>query len=164
MNSNVLSVGLALLLGVVAALQGVQLHETRSQLDALSASLQRTDVQATAIDETDAGHDIAPIGSATASSTDRSAVMFTKLETRIAALEQSRALQSDSAAAVQQEQQARQLADEVIAAGYLDDQQWQTVAADVEAMDKVSNKAFWERTFAAIESGDLAVYGTGTEQ
>jgi hypothetical protein len=163
MNSNMLSVGLPLLLVAVAALQAVQLHETRSQLDVLAASLQRTDVQATAI-ETDAGHDVASIESATTSSKDISVVTFSKLETRIAALEKSRPLQADSATVVQQEQQARQLADQVIAAGYLDDQQWQAVAADVEAMDKASNKAFWERTFAAIESGDLAVYSPDAPQ
>lgn len=164
MNLNVLSIGLALLLAAVAAMQGVQLHETRSQLDALSASLQRSDVQVGGVEvEMEAGHDAATLNPVTTLHTNMPAATFTELETRLAALEKSRPVQSDSAASAQQEQQARQLSDQVIAAGYLDDQQWQTVAADVEAMDKASNKVFWERTFAAIESGDLAVYGSDAQ-
>lgn len=166
MKLNVLNVGLMLLLGAVAALQSVQLHETRTQLEALSASLQHLNVRTTGDDAAPVTN-VAPITSLTASRPEPQAMTVTALETRIAELEKFRHVHVGSTALSQQEQQqhqAQQLADNLIASGYLDDQQWQTVAADVEAMDKASNKAFWEKMFAAIESGDLTVYGADMQQ
>lgn len=82
-----------------------------------------------------------------------------RLEKRIERLTQSPTSQSVSQAGSQQDLlEAELLVDRMIDYGYMDDVVWNEINEKVENMTKQQNKAFWEKTFAAIENGEFANY------
>lgn len=158
MKINLTLAAVTLSLALVTALQFQQGRATRQQMQALTDDLAQ--LRQTLEQNAGTGTHAASLDPVSADSPARLATdpSLSAIEQRIAVLEQ--ASQQSSAGAREQDaavRQAETLAETVIESGYLDSASWRPFAAQVEAMNKEDNKAFWEKTFAAIESGQLTV-------
>lgn len=157
MKFNMTLAAVTLTFALVTVLQFQQGRETRQQVLALTDDLAQ--LRQTLEQNVGAAMTASPEASASTVSVDSSTQRTASdIERRVAFLEQT--LQQSSAGQREQDaavRQAEALAESVIESGYLDSVGWRPFAARVEAMNKEDNKAFWEKTFAAIESGQLTV-------